>query len=228
MLLAPQPYPQPRALRALACLARDDQTLEGQLAPRLVASIVSMKSAGRLFRLTYVSRAAVGVVHEAASAAAILAIARKRNAAEGITGAMVHSAHWYGQVLEGARADIGRTFARIARDQRHSAIQVLRVEAIVERGFSAWAMAEAGTAPEALLARAATLQCSPSAATHDLQDAAAEIVAMLHWRLGGHAAPEPATTRQRRARRGEPPDANRAEFLRRAQAMQGEVQHTLH
>jgi len=170
-------------LRTLAEAAEEEDLLLAARMLRLAAAILAAEPRGGLFRITYVSHATLGAQDTRDSTAAIFAIARCRNAVEGITGALVHSPSWYGQTLEGGMADLERTFARITLDSRHTDIRVLRIEAIENRGFGAWAMAEAGDAPETLLAHAATLHhCQGNTTDQALHQATGDIIAMLHQR----------------------------------------------
>ncbi len=152
------------------------------------AAALARQPRGGLHRLTYVSRA-IGDWGEpgADQCDAILGMARARNAAEGITGALVHSHAWFGQVLEGGMADIERTFGRIARDQRHTDIRILEITEIERRGFGAWAMAEAGSAPDAMLDHAACVhERLHGASSTALRQAARDIVAVLCHRVAAH------------------------------------------
>lgn len=173
-----------RLLEALAEQAEDDDLEQAAALLRRAILALAGQSRGKLFRLTYVSHNEWGEQDEPAATAAILEIARRRNAADGVTGAIAHSPTWFAQVLEGSMADIERTFGRIARDQRHSDIRVMRIEQVREREFAPWAMAEAGSAPDGLLRHAVALHArlrGGSAAA--LEQAAREIVDLLHDRV---------------------------------------------
>lgn len=173
-----------RLLEALADQAEDEELEHAAALLRRAALALAAQRRGKLFRLTYVSHNEWGREDEPAVAAAILGIARRRNAAEGLTGAMAHSPTWFAQVLEGSLADIERTFGRIERDMRHSDIRVIRMEEVREREFAAWAMAEAGSAPDALLRHAATIHARlQGTAAPALQQAAQDIVDVLHHRV---------------------------------------------
>ncbi len=71
-------------------------------------------------------------------------IARKsavRNAADDVTGLLLFNSRRFLQVLEGPRDAVQRTFDRISRDGRHSAIVKLRDALIERREFGEWGMA---------------------------------------------------------------------------------------
>ncbi len=174
-----------RLFETLAEQAEDQELNQAATLFRRAAVALAGQHCGKLFRLTYVSHNEWGQTDEPAAAAAILGVARRRNSAGGVTGALAHSSTWFAQVLEGSLADIESTFGRISRDQRHSDVRVMTVEEVREREFAAWAMAEAGRAPDALLDHAAAihakLQGTPGCA---LVKAAREIVDVLHERVG--------------------------------------------
>ena len=68
-------------------------------------------------RLVYVSRAAPGLGR--ADLYAIIRAAHSKNAAAGLSGALIHLDGWFAQVLEGPATALAATFARIRRDPRH-------------------------------------------------------------------------------------------------------------
>ena len=94
-----------------------------------------------LVRLLYVSRAADTLTP--AMIDGIIAQSRKNNPDAGITGLLCHSGNVFMQVLEGGRAAVNATFARIVRDTRHSDVQLLLYEEIAERRFAGWTMGRA-------------------------------------------------------------------------------------
>lgn len=100
-----------------------------------------------LFRLIYASRNRVG---DAAALASILAIARRNNAALGVTGVLLHTADGFAQVLEGSLEAVSAVFERIQNDPRHGEIAVLEAGPAATRLFAGWAMAavDGAQAPE--------------------------------------------------------------------------------
>ena len=70
----------------------------------------------------------------------ILADARRCNARDGLTGALVCRADVYLQLLEGDRDAVQATFARIKLDSRHLAVQHLWDGDVTERMFPDWEM----------------------------------------------------------------------------------------
>ncbi|GJE60502.1 BLUF domain-containing protein [Methylobacterium trifolii] len=70
----------------------------------------------------------------------ILIEARRCNARDGITGALICRADLYLQLLEGPAAALESVYARIARDDRHVEVTRLLHEPATERLFPDWAM----------------------------------------------------------------------------------------
>ncbi|WP_216233751.1 BLUF domain-containing protein [Polynucleobacter sp. AP-Reno-20A-A9] len=70
----------------------------------------------------------------------ILDVAIPRNARLGITGILFFDKGYFGQILEGNRADIEVLWASIQKDQRHHKIELLGISTITKRRFPKWAM----------------------------------------------------------------------------------------
>jgi hypothetical protein len=70
----------------------------------------------------------------------ILSDARRCNARDDITGALVCRADFYLQYLEGEEAAVEAAFKRIARDHRHAGVTQLLRAPITARLFPNWAM----------------------------------------------------------------------------------------
>lgn len=90
-----------------------------------------------LTRLIYVSLRQDRAEHDLDD---ILAVSDRRNREGGITGALVAGDRHFLQLLEGRRADLGRCFARIARDRRHADLQVVSAGEARHRLFPDWTM----------------------------------------------------------------------------------------
>ncbi len=99
-----------------------------------------------LHGMIYRSRSALtGTPREVASAlGGILDVSRRRNAEDGVTGALLLRESVFAQVLEGPAAAVAETFARISADPRHSAITVLEDTPATTQIFAQWSMAYAG------------------------------------------------------------------------------------
>ena len=70
----------------------------------------------------------------------ILADARRCNARDGVTGALICRGDIYLQLLEGERHIVEATFTRIAADPRHLAVERLLAGEVPARLFPNWAM----------------------------------------------------------------------------------------
>ncbi len=98
-----------------------------------------------LYRLIYCSRNVIGRVMPGATVddelRTILAVARRRNKSDGITGALLFTASGFAQVLEGPRETVEVTFERITADPRHAGVTVLSFTPTERRSFPDWSMA---------------------------------------------------------------------------------------
>ncbi len=70
----------------------------------------------------------------------ILAMARRNNERDGITGALVCREDLYLQLLEGRQDRVEAALKRIAADDRHTELKVLISADVTERLFPGWAM----------------------------------------------------------------------------------------
>lgn len=70
----------------------------------------------------------------------ILIQARRNNARDGVTGALICRADLYLQLLEGPEAAVDAAFARISSDDRHLEVHRLVRGLVAERLFPNWAM----------------------------------------------------------------------------------------
>ena len=75
---------------------------------------------------------------------AILAVSRRNNSLADVTGALMFSAQYFGQVLEGPRSALEATFERIQQDARHGDIAMLEFAPVPARSFDNWSMAFVG------------------------------------------------------------------------------------
>lgn len=91
----------------------------------------------RLSQLIYVSRP---FGFHAEMLDDVLLSARRRNAANGITGSLVCRADVFLQILEGPRAAVTETFGRILRDDRHVEVVILHCGDTPDRMFPSWSM----------------------------------------------------------------------------------------
>lgn len=72
---------------------------------------------------------------------AILAVSRRNNGRDEVTGLLYADGVRFLQALEGPEAKVEAAFARIHRDPRHRAVVVLSRRTVDEREFGAWQMA---------------------------------------------------------------------------------------
>lgn len=92
-----------------------------------------------LLQLTYASRP---FGYDGAMLQGILMDARRCNARDGITGALICRDDLFLQLLEGPEDKVEETYSRIARDDRHIEVQPLTRAVIADDGrmFGQWAM----------------------------------------------------------------------------------------
>jgi hypothetical protein len=96
-------------------------------------------------QLTYISTAKAGLSE--ADVAAILAVSRRNNRRDGITGLLIHDGRRFLQALEGPAPLVDAAFTRIRSDPRHRATVMLSCRDITAREFGEWAMAAQAVAP---------------------------------------------------------------------------------
>lgn len=97
-----------------------------------------------LTSLLYVSRRLVGAADEAFELRSIVSVAQERNAAIGVTGALILARNHFAQVLEGKGSAIDELMLSIQKDGRHTGINVVDVAELSERRFPKWTMAYSG------------------------------------------------------------------------------------
>ncbi|MEG4416909.1 BLUF domain-containing protein, partial [Microcoleus sp. C2C3] len=99
-----------------------------------------------LYRLVYYSANRIPSANEhfRSEVDQILAKSRRNNALVDLTGALMFSAGYFGQVLEGPQAAIEATFERIQQDPRHGDVSLLEFVPVAARSFDKWAMAYVG------------------------------------------------------------------------------------
>lgn len=92
-----------------------------------------------LYQIMYISSVTVSMTAE--QCGEIARFSASRNTADDVTGLLLFNSRRFLQVLEGPRDAVQRTFDRISRDGRHSAIVKLREASIEAREFGKWGMA---------------------------------------------------------------------------------------
>ncbi len=88
----------------------------------------------------YASRAATAIDQDGLRA--ILLKSKANNPALGVTGVLCFSEGIFLQVLEGGRRAINQLYNQIARDPRHSDVELLCFDEIGERRFAGWSMGQ--------------------------------------------------------------------------------------
>ena len=115
---------------------------------RMSSPIRRTRLSGSLYRLVYRSQTVIAQTvpdpDKEREIRAILESARRRNQADGITGALLFTASGFAQVLEGPRDVVERTFERISADPRHTDVVVLSFTPIERRCFPDWSMGFCG------------------------------------------------------------------------------------
>ena len=96
-----------------------------------------------LTRVIYVSKPASGLDREQLEAliAPIRDIALSHNAKHHLTGALAYSEHSFVQALEGEDADVTALMDIIAKDERHTDVEIIDRRTVTNRAFPDWAMA---------------------------------------------------------------------------------------
>ena len=75
----------------------------------------------------------------------ILVTSQRNNSNHQVTGALVFNRGVFGQVLEGPRGAVEKTFERIQFDMRHDNVTVLDVSPVEGRFFRDWSMGYVGS-----------------------------------------------------------------------------------
>lgn len=104
---------------------------------------VAVNATARLERAHLLSVIYVSVADPLLSSAdidAILVTARRNNARDALTGALIYNGHNFMQLLEGAADRVDACLAAIREDPRHSGMVEIRRRTIEEREFSDWTM----------------------------------------------------------------------------------------
>lgn len=101
-------------------------------------------------RLVYLSRnAIVGTLGDIDRGISdILTVARRKNHAREVTGALIFNNGCFAQVLEGEKRHVQEIFGHIEADPRHRNLVLLQVEPCQQRLFPDWSMAYVGPSPE--------------------------------------------------------------------------------
>ncbi len=91
-----------------------------------------------MHRIIYCSRATTDLTGD--DLVDLLAVARTRNDAVGLSGMLLYSSQSFLQVLEGERGALDATYERIKADSRHSNLRLLADVPVTNRLFAGWSM----------------------------------------------------------------------------------------
>ncbi|MDF2495479.1 BLUF domain-containing protein [Sphingomonas sp.] len=97
-----------------------------------------------LLSLLYVSTSCLRLPAEEDRVNDIVAVARARNAALEVTGALMFVETHFAQVLEGSADAVATLMDSIRADPRHTRVTLVDTEWLVRRRFARWTMAYAG------------------------------------------------------------------------------------
>lgn len=95
--------------------------------------------------IVYASRAVEAFDHD--RLVELLAVSRRNNSRDDITGMLVYRDLDFIQILEGPDAAVRALLERIGRDPRHTEIRVLLEEQVSKRKYAAWSMGYEPTTP---------------------------------------------------------------------------------
>lgn len=97
-----------------------------------------------MYSLVYVSRSLLPAGRAAPGIDAIVEVATARNAAEGVTGALLYTGTRFAQLLEGEEAAVRRIMASIVRDRRHRDVVTIDEGPAAARRFAGWSLVYVG------------------------------------------------------------------------------------
>lgn len=106
-------------------------------------------SSAHLHRLVYRSHSRIAQDERKVVLAQIFDVARTKNKAIGVTGALLITDHYFVQALEGEEAVVRSLYEHISEDQRHDHVELMDEQSVDARIFSRWAMAQVSAAGDA-------------------------------------------------------------------------------
>ncbi|MBW0092782.1 BLUF domain-containing protein [Pseudonocardia sp. KRD-184] len=102
-----------------------------------------------VFRLVYRSHSRIPAEDRPKVLARIFDVARSRNKAARVTGALLITDHYFVQALEGDEAAVRSLFDSINSDERHTDVTIVEEGTWDERTFSRWSMAQVSASGKA-------------------------------------------------------------------------------
>lgn len=91
-----------------------------------------------MYEIIYAS--AARRLFDPAQLGALLEQARRNNARSSVSGILLYEAGSFLQVLEGDEGVVRTLYGRIAQDERHYRVRVVREGPVARRGFAEWSM----------------------------------------------------------------------------------------
>src|SRR5690349_10865547 len=95
-----------------------------------------------MFRLVYSSRSRIDAAARKTELGDIFTFARRNNRSLDVTGALIVTGDSFAQTLEGDEQVVRELYEHICGDDRHDEVTLLQAEAVDDRVFARWAMAE--------------------------------------------------------------------------------------
>lgn len=128
----------------------------------------------------------------------IVTVSSRNNARDGITGYLIFDGETFLQILEGERAAVETTYARIAGDARHREATLLHAGTAEQRSFGNWAMNGylRSEADASVFARHGVPGAIPAAIT------GARVMALAQELAAGQRRARPAAAASQRQERG--------------------------
>jgi hypothetical protein len=96
------------------------------------------------FRLMYRSRDLISPEEREVALGELFSLARSRNKARGICGALLIDGDRFVQTLEGDEESVRDLFGRIEQDDRHDRVELLSTATVAGPVFARWSMARVG------------------------------------------------------------------------------------
>lgn len=142
---------------------------------------LGLKEPPQIYKIIYHSNIAIDGGHDTVMTHVkeILTCSRSWNPKHGITGALMLNGENFSQVLEGPSHAVRALFGHIVCDRRHRNVELLQADYFLERDFSSWTMAFAGSPGEADITMASTHKSRDAS----LGDGASGVINLLRWLL---------------------------------------------
>ena len=132
-----------------------------------------------IYRIIYSSKSKISHLEGKDILADILRVARQRNHAAGISGALVLHQDRFAQIVEGPTEETKQLFAKIIQDDRHGEIEAFEEKECDSRVFSDWTMALVGVDPDVDIQLFATKSALVQGAPQTLTDTQAALIDTL-------------------------------------------------